>query len=232
MCVLFGAILLTHAQKYQKVVYLKNGDIVKGAFFEQSPNGSLKIKTTEGFILTFQKDEIEKVSREKTDNPSASTDTKKLRRSRGYQGFLDFGGFFPIGKDGDGGYSIYTTHGYQINPYIFVGAGIGGDYHFGWEIISIPIYGDFRANFLNKAITPFFDVKLGHSVLKRQSLYFSPGLGLSIRRNNRVALTFSIDYNLQIANITRSGFDDRENHYYYDYEANIGSISFKLGVEF
>ncbi len=37
-----------------------------------------------------------------------------------------------------------TTHGYQFNPYFFLGAGVGVNYHFNWSTVFIPVYADAR----------------------------------------------------------------------------------------
>ncbi len=44
----------------------------------------------------------------------------------GYKGILDVGYNFPMGGTGEkGNFEINTSHGYQLNEYLFVGAGVG-----------------------------------------------------------------------------------------------------------
>ena len=45
-----------------------------------------------------------------------------------YRGFVDAGYSFGIGDYKFGRFEINTTHGYQFNPYFFLGAGLG--FHF------------------------------------------------------------------------------------------------------
>jgi TM2 domain-containing membrane protein YozV len=48
---------------YQDIVYLKNGDVIKGIIIEQIPNVSLKIETTAG-IFNYQMSDVEKITKE------------------------------------------------------------------------------------------------------------------------------------------------------------------------
>jgi hypothetical protein len=50
---------------YQEVVYLKNGNVIRGVIIEQIPNIQLKIETAEGNVFVFQMNEIEKITKEK-----------------------------------------------------------------------------------------------------------------------------------------------------------------------
>lgn len=52
------------AKDFEDVVYLKNGEIVRGMIIEQVPNRSIKIQTYLGNIFVYQIDEIEKITKE------------------------------------------------------------------------------------------------------------------------------------------------------------------------
>ena len=60
--------LVTHsplwAQKIEDVIYLKNGEIVRGTIIEQIPGESLKIQTSDGSVLDFTIYEIAEIGRE------------------------------------------------------------------------------------------------------------------------------------------------------------------------
>ena len=47
------------------VVRLKNGDVIKGVIIETIPNKAIKIETTDGRIIVYTFDEIEKMTKEK-----------------------------------------------------------------------------------------------------------------------------------------------------------------------
>ena len=227
LCALLGFVVLAQAQNYREVVYLKNGSIIKGVIVEQTPNVSLKIKTADGSIFAYQMDEVEKMTKEEDTTSQSYKRTTNGYRTVGYRGFVEVGGGFGVGYAGDGVFSFQTSHGYQCSPYFYLGAGIGLDVHFGYETIFMPIFANIRTNFLNRAITPFFDAKIGYSVVDGMGLYFNPNFGVSFGLNKKAALNLGIGYNMQIADIYY--YD-----YYYDYEERriIGAICFKLGVEF
>lgn len=48
------------------VVYLKNGSILRGIIIERVTSGSIKLKTADGNILFFKRNEIEKIIKEST----------------------------------------------------------------------------------------------------------------------------------------------------------------------
>lgn len=52
---------------------------------------------------------------------------------------------------------IYTTHGVQFNPYLYVGAGAG--VRLGDGYTAIPIYADVKYTILKKKVSPFIDAK-------------------------------------------------------------------------
>lgn len=72
---------------------------------------------------------------------------------------------------------IYTTHGVQFNPYLYVGAGAG--VRLGDDYTSIPLYGSVRYTILKKKVTPFIDAKIGYSILDAAGFYMNPGAGVS-----------------------------------------------------
>jgi len=223
---LWGFSALSIAQNYREIVYLKNGSIIKGVIIEQTPNVSLKIKTADGSVFAYQMDEIEKMTKEEDTTPQSSFKRNVSgNRTVGYRGFVEVGGGFGVGYAGDGIFSFQTSHGYQCTPYFYLGAGIGLDVHFGYNTIFMPIFANIRTNFLNRPVTPFFDAKIGYSVVDGTGLYFNPNFGVSFGLNKKAALNFGIGYNMQIADIY---------YLYYNYEERriIGAICFKLGIEF
>lgn len=100
-----------------------------------------------------------------------------------YKGFVDLsytGGFGNLQANFAG---VSTTHGFQMNSWFFMGAGLGVDYVYsninkdrqGWEHprrgirtsgAMVPIFTDFRFNIGSQTSTSFFiDVKAGGSFL-------------------------------------------------------------------
>ena len=65
---------------YEDVVYLKNGNIIRGTITEQVINKSLKIETADKNIFIYQIDEIEKITKEhpKYKSPELKSNEEKV----------------------------------------------------------------------------------------------------------------------------------------------------------
>lgn len=121
-------------------------------------------------------------------------------------------------------FDFSTTHGYQLNPYLFLGAGIGysvdseGDYH------SMPIYAAVRGNLpLGGRLFPFVNARLGYSIDGLDGLYFNPGLGVSYMLSSRLGLDFTMGYTLQKNTISMLG---------YSVTTSANEFSFRIGIQF
>src|ERR1035437_1363041 len=58
---------IAYAQSnYEDVVYLKNGSMIRGVIIEQVPNKSVKIETYDISVFVYEMDEIQKLTKEKT----------------------------------------------------------------------------------------------------------------------------------------------------------------------
>jgi len=220
------------AQNYVDVVYLKNGSIIRGLVVEQVPNATLKIKTADGSIFVYQMAEVEKITKEESAPVYASTRSgKKSAATKGYKGFMEVGGAIPVSDNGSGIFSLRTSHGYQFNPYFYLGAGLSIDWHFNDDdLLYVPLFANGRVNFINNPTSPYFDLKIGYSPGKGKGFYMNPNFGVRFALDNRTALYFGFGYNLQ----SRKG---HENSYcgdcYGEEGGNIMSaIDIKIGVEF
>lgn len=151
------------AQNYTEVVYLKNGSVIKGVIIEQVPNVSLKIKTGDGSLIICQMNDVEKIIKEEryTRDYRTDIDNRKAARNtlKGYKGFVDFGYIVDLSDYDANKVEISTSHGYQFNNYFYLGGGVAADFYTDADLIAVPIFVDFRANFINKKVTPFADIK-------------------------------------------------------------------------
>lgn len=170
------------AQNYTEVVYLKNGSVIKGVIIEQVPNVSLKIKTGDGSLIICQMNDVEKIIKEEryTRDYRTDIDNRKAARNtlKGYKGFVDFGYIVDLSDYDANKVEISTSHGYQFNNYFYLGGGVAADFYTDADLIAVPIFVDFRANFINKKVTPFADIKTGYSVGDVEGLYVSTGIGV------------------------------------------------------
>ena len=246
LIVLFGCFVSLQAQNYQEVVYLKNGSIIRGMIIEQQPNVQLKIQTADGSVFVYPIEYVEKISKEIAVSPRQF---KSGHRNMpldivGYRGFVEVGTIVNFRASGvpieRGTFSFATSHGYQFNPYCFLGAGVGLDYHVAGGVLFFPVFADFRANFLNRAVTPFFGVKAGFSVGKLDSdianpgAYFNPTFGVRFMPN-KVALNLALGYNMQHQIEAYDYFfvDGVARYHIYGRESYLlHGLSLRLGVEF
>ena len=159
--------LSSFCQSFQETVSLKNGSVIKGNIVEFLPDKSVKIETPNGSVFTFEYDDIDKIILGRLDadnqkgnsNFSDNNGENAVRQNRHYRGFVS--GDFLLGDMV--GVRLSTTHGEQLNCKIFLGAGIGMCMAGDWDDdhFSIPIYADFRLDFLEKKISPFLEIKAG-----------------------------------------------------------------------
>lgn len=215
MLLLFiGSITTSVAQNVQEVVYLKNGSMVRGIVIEQIPNVSLKVQTSDGSIFVYQMSEVERITKE-------SIKSQRSGNKAGYKGFIDLGYTFGVGDWGEDRMSFSTSHGYQFNPYLFAGIGIGANYYFDSELFAIPIFAHIRANFIDNKVSPYVDFKIGYSPnLDFEGFYMSPSIGCKIG-----AFNVGVGYVMQKVKIVDDYYETLET-------INCGGISVKLGFEF
>ena len=136
-------------------------------------------------------------------------------RSKGYKGFLnvDLSMVSLYHNDVDGSsynngfglsLDITTSHGMQVCPYFFVGAGIGLRGGFGDEeavldmdLIQVPLFLQARANLTRKSISPYIDFKGGYGAGDMNGAFLSPALGISVPLTQRLALNVELAYRAQ-----------------------------------
>lgn len=166
-----------------------------------------------------------------------------------YRGFVDAGYTIGIGDYDLGRFEVNTSHGYQINPYIFVGGGFGLHFFPSYETVGvsdipldirdskvdIPIFANVRGTFMKTRFTPFIDAKGGTYINNNGGLYYNVSAGLRIAINQRQAVDISVGYtNEKLEFQTFSHFVSDYNMDYarkstkYDTEG----ISIKVGYEF
>lgn len=231
MLLALGSVAFCMAQEMQEVVYLKNGSIIRGTIIEQVPDKSLKIQTNDGSIFAYEMAEVEKITKEQAtayeNNKRPTPNGNGVKR--GYRGFVDLG--YAIGRLYNGQKNrmeVTTSHGYQFNPYIYAGLGTGIHYYFSGDtyedyfIWAVPIFANFRADFMNKKIAPFLDLKIGYIIYNdAEGFYLSPTVGYRFGFNGNLALNVGVGYNLQ-QEAKIKFYGGQFSHH----------ASFKLGLEF
>ena len=122
---------LSFAQNFNAdVVYLKNGSIIRGVIIEQVPNQSLKIQTQDKSVFVYRYEEIEKITKELTQqeqimpkrkpNPIIKTDSSFSTAHRGR--------FFFNANIGYGLSAAPQLLDFNVNNAINLGVGVYGIY--------------------------------------------------------------------------------------------------------
>ena len=128
-------------------VYLMNGRVINGTIEEFEPDDFVSIRTQTGRVYEYSMDDVKRVSRGSARSSSSSARKSSSQGSsrydnnsrsssrdynyddydvRGYKGTFDAGYNLAMGGTGEkGNIEINTSHGYQLNEYLFIGAGLG-----------------------------------------------------------------------------------------------------------
>ena len=157
------------SQSYRESVFLKNGSVIKGDIVEFQPDKLIKVETSDGSIFVFELKDIEKITRERVSSDSRQTRMNSVTwkgnqenafcLNPGYRGFVSveaaLGDFI--------GVRLSTTHGKQFNKKIFLGGGVGMFFAEDWaeEHFSVPVFADFRVDFVDKKISPYMELRTG-----------------------------------------------------------------------
>lgn len=168
--------------------------------------------------------------------------------STGYHGFADFGYTIGFGDYKMGRFELSSTHGYQFNPYIFVGAGFG--IHFMSEYktphmtipldyrsfqVDVPAYANIRLTLLNGSVSPFIDGKCGYYLTHHGGLYLNASVGCRFTMWGNQAFNIYVGYCNE--NLEFKTFEKFYSADYMDYKRvkrNLSTegLSIKLGYEF
>ena len=238
ICLLFAATSVSSAQNAkEKIVYLKDGSVVKGIIIEQITNESLKVQTADGSVYSFLIDDIEKITKGNLRPDNLTLTHWTPSDISGYRGFVDIGytaGIEDVTHRMDRA-EFVTSHGYQFNPHLFFGAGAGIHYYFDnpghrTETLMIPCFADFRWTILNPKASPLLGVKAGYSLGTNDNFdggfYLAPSLGAKFMISKKNEINISACYSIQWA-------DNYCNIYRYRYYGNkLKGITLKLGFGF
>lgn len=214
---------------YQDVVYLKNGSVIRGVIIEQVLNKSIKIETADSSVFVYQMDEIEKLTKEPIQGKSGSSFSNSGLQS-GYKRIVELGYQIGTGDYGMDRLNLNIINGYQINPYFSLGFGTGLRYYFDAEAAVIPIFADFRANFMDNHVSPYWSLGVGYSFdatndFEGVGFLLNPTVGVSFKVSDKSAMNVGLGYEMQ-----RMKFYD---YWYGDtYNKNSGAISINVGISF
>ncbi len=125
--------------------------------------------------------------------------------TKGYRGFVDANVDLSFNQSVYGEttvvyYGVSTSHGYQFNPHLFVGAGLVLERHhpvshnYGYEF---PIFAHARTDWQFGRFPLYGDIRIGGVILGDDRLYISPTVGYRLNLGGKSNLNFGIGLNLR-----------------------------------
>lgn len=167
-------------------------------------------------------------------NKGLSTIKKNMDMTpkKGYKGFVDLGTALGLDKyDDQIGVDAIVVNGYQFNPYVFAGAGVGylcfmgsdkgsTDFNYG-----IPVFADVRVTPLKTKVTPLIELRAGAVFGDFSGLYLQPSVGIRIGLSSKMGLTLKLAY--------QSLHYDKGNEFKHNYDgwgkyttsATVGTVT-------
>ena len=168
--------------------------------------------------------------------------------SKGYHGMFDFGYAFGVGDYQFGRFEINTVHGYQFNPYVFLGGGLGlhimEDYaspamdiplDVRKKNVDVPLFADGRITFIESNITPYVDGRLGYYLTHSGGIYANISVGVRFATWDRQAINLSFGYvyeNLQFQTFDKFTSSNSMHYTRHNRNLNAESLNIKIGYEF
>lgn len=169
----------------------------------------------------------------------------------GYRGFLEWSNSLRSDKFGwpdlQGNIVMYrqnsfytgatTSHGYQIDPMFFIGAGLGMEKCGDLGNWIVPVFVQGRADFLFGIFTPFADVRLGYNLAEGTGMYFSPSIGYRLNWGRKMGVNLGVGltlagYKAEHYEGTVVGPDDYLIQYVGRKSHTRAYFSFRLGIDF
>lgn len=220
---------------YQDVVYLKNGSILRGVIIEQVPNQSIKIETADRSVFFFELAEVEKFTKEPVrGRRMAAIDNPGMKV--GYRGIVETGYQLGVGHFGDDRLKLNVINGFQLTPHFSMGLGTGLRFYYDLDAALVPLFLDFRVNFLDRKVSPYFALGAGYSFnasdnFEAAGVLINPSAGVSFKVSGKSSMNIGLGYEVQQMDLFINAYD-YHNNYVFSYSKNAGSGALSLTVGF
>ncbi len=220
---LFSTTIVSFAQENDKesadIVYLHNGSKIVGKITHINYDNHIDIETESGSTMRIAFKDVKKIEysaqTELEEQPTKFKNPKE-KHIPGKKIYYAISLYATPGIDGDGyietGRGISFSMGYRFSKNMILGAGLGLDtYEFAIEKALIPIFAEYRYEFLNKSFTPFINIRGGYAALhpvinnnffwgggtSKGGLNFNPSVGVRLASRAKGHFNFSLGYTIQ-----------------------------------
>jgi hypothetical protein len=170
-----------------------------------------------------------------------------LEPQRGYRGFIEWDNniarynYDVVGAQTDYFTGLSTSHGYQFNKNLFVGAGLAFDRNVDFDEWILPVYAQVRTDQNWGGYTPFGDLRIGYNLTDGGGIYFSPTVGYRFNWGRRLNLNvgvgltlrgYGVDkYNVNIYEIGENGYYGELTYLGRSHKVKA-MFNFRIGIDF
>ena len=161
------------------------------------------------------------------------------RLQTGYKGIIEIGYEIGTSDFNTDRLKLNIINGYQINPYFSAGFGTGLRYYFDAKAALIPVFADFRANFIDDNVSPYLSLSVGYSFdatnsFKDVGFLLNPTVGVSFMISEKSAMNIGLGYEIQKMTFYEfwDGAAIGTAINYATYSDNSGAISINVGISF
>ena len=258
--VIFRFLEAAGQDKSEKILYLKNGSVVKGKIIAELPDKYIRIKLTDKSIAKYQRDEVDSIG---------STGTLPVKNRMAYKApdstvnfylIAETGPGIGIGQNGSSKFIFNLREYFQINRYYGVGMGLGYRYYFREQTASFPIFVHYRIQLPQNKLKPFYSFGIGVAATPRNDYFATTieepiimhNIGINYPVSKKIKVHFGFGLDIQVMTQFLDGNPwynplytmrggkwyryQRINGFYYDYEEleSISNYSFSLigGITF
>ncbi len=181
----------------------------------------------------------------------ATLSSEALQPRRGYRGFFEWSSSVRSEKFAypgiNGNLMMYrentfytgfsTSHGYQINPMFFIGAGLGMEKCTSLDNWVAPVFIQGRIDLKFGKFTPFGDLRLGANVAEGAGVYLSPTMGYRFNWGRKMGVNLGAGltlagYRAEHYEVTMTAPDSYEIQYVGTRRHIRAYFSFRLGIDF
>ena len=203
-----STLVQAQANFYEDVITLVNGSKIRGRIVEEVPNQTITIAVMDGSTYVYKLEEVSGKSKEPIKNRPVYLLDKGQRP--GFHLMIDQG--TDVGEISELFRSrLNVIAKYQFNPYFSMGPGLGFRYFPSEAVLLIPFFADFRVNFTNSSISPYYAFQLGYSFGGYQWDFESVGamagsaVGTSFRISEKIVLHLGLGYEMQLLGLSDIG---------------------------
>lgn len=231
---LIGIGLITHPEQVsaqsqkEDVIYLKDGGILRGEIIEIENNKTIKIETAGRNIFVVQMSEVERITEEEV----------PVNRYYKVSGYIITSGFeLFAGADETTPY-FYTMNGYQFNPRIAAGVGVGY-IPYRHPLDLLPVYLHFNVNMMEANSAPFLFLRAGYNFsIASENIHLiedhsggwmiNPGMGVQFNLRSGFRWQISVGYSVNNASFEEEEFNDTTIENDLSYRRVVFGIGFSF----